>query len=37
MVIRELNTDGTELLKDFIYEEIKKLHNQIYPYNNFLY
>lgn len=24
-------------MKDFLYEEIKKLHIQIYPYNNFLY
>jgi GTP-binding protein HflX len=24
-------------MRDFLYEEIKKLHIQIYPYNNFLY
>lgn len=24
-------------MKDFLYDEIKKLHIQIYPYNNFLY
>lgn len=24
-------------MKDILYEEIKKLHIQIYPYNNFLY
>ena len=24
-------------MKEMLYEEIKKLHIQIYPYNNFLY
>jgi GTP-binding protein HflX len=29
--------ENVDQLKDRLYEEIKKLHIQIYPYNNFLY
>lgn len=29
--------DNIEELKNVLYEEVKKLHIQIYPYNNFLY
>lgn len=29
--------ENVDTLKDMLYEEIKKLHIQIYPYNNFLY
>ena len=29
--------ENTEEMKSVLYEEIKKLHIQIYPYNNFLY
>lgn len=29
--------ENIEEMKDILYEEIKKLHIQIYPYNNFLY
>jgi GTP-binding protein HflX len=29
--------ENLDELKDRLYEEIKKLHIQIYPYNNFLY
>jgi GTP-binding protein HflX len=29
--------ENYEMLRELLYEEIKKLHIQIYPYNNFLY
>ena len=29
--------ENIDEMKDTLYEEIKKLHIQIYPYNNFLY
>ena len=31
------NKDNTDVLRELMYEEIKKLHIQIYPHNNFLY
>lgn len=31
------NRENIDEMKDILYEEIKKLHIQIYPYNNFLY
>lgn len=31
------NKENIDKLKDVLYDEVKKLHIQIYPYNNFLY
>ena len=31
------NKDNTDALRELMYNEIKKLHIQIYPHNNFLY
>ena len=37
LFISATEKENIEELKDVLYEEIKKLHIQIYPYNNFLY
>lgn len=37
LFISATEKENIEELKEVLYEEIKKLHIQIYPYNNFLY
>lgn len=37
LFISAIEKENIEELKNVLYEEIKKLHIQIYPYNNFLY
>lgn len=37
LFISATEKENIEELKELLYEEIKKLHIQIYPYNNFLY
>ena len=35
--ISALNKDNLEAFKDKVYDEVKKIHIQRFPYNDFLY